>query len=162
MPCDPFTIRIFVPDGDPEGIRIVERMNWTGWGIAFPREKWGKARLRKELDSAGVYILVGYSEGEKDDELPTLYVGEGDGIRDRIQNHAEKKDFWTTGFAFVAPNRGLNKAHVQWLEYELLRRAKETGQCKLDNVNTPFEPALNESEKVRAAFSRRLSASFRS
>ena len=33
---DPFTIRIFVPDGDPEGLRIIDRMNWTGLGIVFP------------------------------------------------------------------------------------------------------------------------------
>jgi hypothetical protein len=27
---DPFTIRILVPDGDPEGVRLIDRMNWTG------------------------------------------------------------------------------------------------------------------------------------
>jgi hypothetical protein len=25
--ADPFTIRIFVPDGNPEGVRIIDRMN---------------------------------------------------------------------------------------------------------------------------------------
>jgi hypothetical protein len=29
MASAPFTIRIFVPDGDPEGVRIINRMNWT-------------------------------------------------------------------------------------------------------------------------------------
>ena len=33
---DPFTIRIFVPDGAPEGVRLIDRMNWTGIGLAFP------------------------------------------------------------------------------------------------------------------------------
>jgi hypothetical protein len=28
--ADPFTIQIFVPDGDPEGVRLIDRMNWTG------------------------------------------------------------------------------------------------------------------------------------
>lgn len=37
--ADPYTIRICVPDGDPEGVRIVDRMNWTGVGIAFPSER---------------------------------------------------------------------------------------------------------------------------
>jgi len=27
MASDPFTIRIFVPDGDPEGVRIIDRLN---------------------------------------------------------------------------------------------------------------------------------------
>lgn len=42
--ADPFTIRIFVPDGDPEGIRIIDRMNWTGTGIVFPRANWPDVR----------------------------------------------------------------------------------------------------------------------
>lgn len=56
MANDPFTIRIFVPDGDPEGIRTIDRMNWTGMGIVFPREKWIDARQRKEFDNA-VYMF---------------------------------------------------------------------------------------------------------
>ena len=32
---EPYTIRIFVPDGDPEGAKIIELMNWTGVGIAL-------------------------------------------------------------------------------------------------------------------------------
>src|SRR5690606_23525308 len=42
--ADPFTIRIFVPDGDPEGVRLIDRMNWTGLGIVFPRGKWPEVR----------------------------------------------------------------------------------------------------------------------
>ena len=44
--AEPFTIRIFVPDGDPEGVRIIDRMNWTGTGIAFPRGSWLGTTLR--------------------------------------------------------------------------------------------------------------------
>ena len=58
----PFTIRIFVPDGDPEGVRLIDRMNWTGLGIVFPRSKWIEVRQRSEFIRAGVYILVGYQE----------------------------------------------------------------------------------------------------
>ena len=43
------TIRIFVPDGDPEGLRIIDRMNWTGLGIVFPRESWAKIRQRMDF-----------------------------------------------------------------------------------------------------------------
>ena len=43
---DPFTIRIFVPDGDPEGIKIIDRMNWTGLGIVFPRSRWHEVKQR--------------------------------------------------------------------------------------------------------------------
>lgn len=73
---DPFTIRIFVPDGDPEGLRIIDRMNWTGLGIVFPREVWAAIKQRQDFGKPGVYVLVGYVSEE--DDLPTLYIGQGD------------------------------------------------------------------------------------
>ena len=145
MANDPFTIRIFVPDGDPEGVRIIDRMNWTGLGIVFPREKWPATKHRLEFSRAGVYILVGYrAEG---DELPTVYIGEGDVIRNRIESHFQNKDFWSRAIVFTASNNSLNKAHVKWLEYALLKRAAEAKQSKPDNDTTPQEPGLSEAER---------------
>jgi hypothetical protein len=136
-----YTIRIFVADGDPDGIRIIDQMNWTGKGIVFPRQLWPKVRERKEFLSTGVYILVGYGEGDED--LPRIYVGEGDGIRDRIDQHVQKKEFWTWAVAFTG---ALNKAHVQWLEHRLVALANYAGQCHLENGNTPQAPSLSEHE----------------
>lgn len=141
-----YTIRIFVADGDPEGIRVIDQMNWTGTGLVFPRALWSRVKSRKEFDRAGVYILVGYGEG--DEELPRIYVGEGDGIRARIDLHDQKKEFWTWGISFTSNAGALNKAHVQWLEYKLIQRAKEAGQCVLDNGNAPQAPALSEHEEA--------------
>ncbi|MBD2341450.1 GIY-YIG nuclease family protein [Calothrix sp. FACHB-156] len=145
--ADPFTIRIFVANGDPEGVRIIDRMNWTGLGIAFPRDKWLETRSRSEFDRTGVYILVGY-EGKEDDELPTLYIGQSDGVRNRINSHYEDKDFWNWGIVFVSANNGLNRAHVTWLEYALVQRALQAKRSHLDNGNRPQEPVLSESEKA--------------
>ena len=143
---DPFTIRIFVPNGDPEGIRIIDRMNWTGVGIVFPRSEWCKVKDRTEFDKTGVYILVGYQED--DDELQTLYIGQGDGIRRRIESHFKSKDFWDWGIGFVSNSNGLNRAHITWLEYALIEQAKLADRCHLDNGNIPQETALSESEKA--------------
>jgi hypothetical protein len=146
--ADPYTIRIFVPDGDPQGVRVIDRMNWTGQGIVFPREKWIDTRSRKAFNHPGVYVLVGLTN---DDDLPTIYVGEGDGVRERIDTHysgAKAKDFWSWGIAFVSTNQGLNKAHVQWLEFALAYQANLAKRSHLDNGNAPQEPALTEGEKA--------------
>ncbi len=143
---DPFTIRVFVADGDPEGVRLVDRMNWTGVGVVFPRERWAAARSRAEMGRTGVYILVGYKEGDED--LPTLYIGEGDAVRDRIDSHAQNKEFWEDGYAFTTSNNGLNKAHVRWLERELIQQAKKAARSKLDNGTAPSEPPLSEAERA--------------
>src|SRR5216683_655703 len=143
--ADAFTIRFFVPDGEPEGVRIIDRMNWTGIGLAFPRAKWSDIKGRSEFTRTGIYILVGKVE---EDDLPTLYIGQGDGVRNRIESHIQNKDFWDWAMVFVSTSGGLNGAHATWLEYSLIARANETKRCHLDNGNAPQEPALTEAEKA--------------
>ena len=143
---DPFTIRIFVPDGEPSGIRVIDRMNWTGVGVTFPRSKWLEVKNRDEFDQPGVYILRGYSETNED--LPTLYIGQADGVKSRINNHFINKEFWDLGIVFVSTSGGLNRAHITWLEYALINRAKQANRCILDNDAMPNEPALTEAEKA--------------
>ena len=144
--ADPFTIRIFVPDGDPEGIRLISRMNWTGLGLVFRRSDWSKVRQRSEMQSAGTYLLIG--RPNEDDDRPTLYIGQADGISSRIDSHHKDKDFWDWAAVFVSTSDGLNRAHITWLEYALIKRATETGRCHLDNGNAPQEPRLTEAEKA--------------
>jgi hypothetical protein len=67
---DPFTIRIFVPDGDPEGVRPIDRMNWTGLGVVFPRSKCAEVGQRSEFIRTGVYIL----ETHQSKEIPNAFA----------------------------------------------------------------------------------------
>ena len=144
---EPFTIRVFVPDGNPQGVKIIERLNWTGVGVAFPRGSWPQFSKRREFSRAGVYILTGTAEGTSDD-LPTVYVGQGEAIGTRLAAHTQEKDFWDWGYAFVSGGLPLNRAHTTWLEYALLQRAASAKRCHLDNGNLPHEPGLSESEKA--------------
>lgn len=142
-----YTIRIFVPDGDPQSVKIIDLLNWTGIGIAFPRAAWPRLSSRSEFGRAGVYILSGAAEGT-DDELPTVYVGQGDEIRSRIDSHHASKDFWNWGYAFVSNANALNRAHTTWLEHALLDRARRAERCHLDNATQPKEPTLTEAERA--------------
>jgi hypothetical protein len=142
------TIRIYIPDGDPEGVRIVDRMNRKGVGLAFPRSKWPDIIQRPELARTGVYVLVGYRE-ESSDDLPTIYVGKGAReIRTRLDSHYKNKDFWETGIAFTSSGGDLNAAHVDWLEHALIDRARQAKRCHLDNETAPQESPLSEAEKA--------------
>ena len=85
--ADPFTLRIYVPSGDPEGLRIVDRMNWTGRGYAFPRDRWAEAKARSELTRPGVYVLAGYEEDELKNERTVAYIGQTDNLKSRIDGH---------------------------------------------------------------------------
>lgn len=142
-----FSVRIFIPDGEPQGLRIIEKSNWTGRGFLFPRSLYSDVRDRDELARTGVYLLWAPSESE---QLPRAYIGEGDTLRPRLDSHAKEKDFWTHGIAFTSKDQNLNKAHVQYLEARLVRLAKEAKRCNLDNANTPNLPSLSEADKADA------------
>lgn len=138
-----FSVRVFLPDGDPAGVKVIEKSNWTGAGLVIPRALFADAKKRPELDRAGVYLLIGESGAGA---LPMVYVGEGDPVRPRLEDHGRKKDFWTHAVVFTSKDQSLNKAHVQRLEARLVALGHEAKRCKLDNGNVPQPPSLTESD----------------
>lgn len=142
-----FSVRIFIPTGEPEGLRLVEKSNWTGQGLVFPRSQLDEARRRPELKRAGVYVLWGPSESG---QLPRVYVGEGEVVLPRLDQHANQKDFWTHAVVFTSKDQNLNKAHVQYLEARLVALAAEAKRAELDNGNVPQLPTLSEPDRADA------------
>ena len=143
----PYSIKIFLPAGDPDGLRTIEKSGWSGAGIVFPRALMPETKMRKELARTGIYILVGPPE---ESGLPRVYVGEGDPIRPRLEQHSAKKDFWTSCIAFTSKDENLNKAHVQFIESRLIMLAAQAKRCVLDNGNAPALPSLSESDAADA------------
>ena len=146
MIIQPFSLRIFVADGDPDGLRIVDKSNWIGKALVFPRALLPQVKARPELAQTGVYLLLG---PRPDGEGDMLYVGEGDPIRPRLESHYAQKDFWTRAIGFTTTTAGqLNKAHVQFLESRLIALARAAKRMPLDNANQPAEPSLSEADRA--------------
>lgn len=142
----PFSLRIFVADGDPDGLRIVDKSNWIGKALLFPRALLPQVKARPELAQTGVYLLLG---PRPDGEGDMVYVGEGGPILPRLQEHQAKKDFWTRAIGFTTATAGqLNKAHVQFLESRLIALARAAKRMPLDNANQPAEPSLSEADRA--------------
>ena len=142
----PFSLRIFVADGDPDGLRIVDKSNWIGKALMFPRVLLPQVKTRPELAQTGVYLLLG---PRPDGEGDMLYVGEGDPIRPRLERHYAEKDFWTRAIGLTTTTAGqLNKAHVQFLESRLMALARAAKRLPLDNANQPAEPSLSEADRA--------------
>lgn len=138
-----FSLRLFLPDGTPDGLRVAEKSNWTGRGVVCPRARFKAAKARPEFDRTGVYVLLGPSE---ESDLPTVYGGEGDPALGRLERHFADKDFWTTLVLFTSKDDTLNKAHVQHLECRLHELARAAKRCLLDNVRVPQPPSLSEAD----------------
>ncbi|MBE0399518.1 GIY-YIG nuclease family protein [Halomonas sp. FME1] len=142
----PTSIRIFLADGTPEGLRVIEKSNWTGRAVVANRSQFERALARSEMAQPGVYVLTGLTE----EGASKLYVGEADVLGERIKQHVSGKEFWTRTVAFTSTNEGLNKANVRYLESRLLTLAKTANQWALDNGTFPAPPPLSEADRADA------------
>ena len=118
MPTRGFSVRLYFPDGDPQGLKVVERSGWTGQGIAFPRLLLARARVRDEVNRTGVYILWERDDGA---DSPRIYIGQSDNVMNRLLSHDSEKDFWTDAAAFTSKDNAFNSAHARFIESELFR-----------------------------------------
>lgn len=139
----PATIKIFLVDGKPEGIRTAEISNWTGKAIAGPRSQLAELLKREELVSPGVYLLTGV---DPDTDQETLYIGEAESAAKRLKQHRDRDD-WTHAIAFVSKDENLTKAHIRYLEGQLIQQANLSSRAIIQN-NASSGARLPESDKA--------------
>lgn len=139
----PFTINLFLPDGIPEGLKIIEKSNWSGCGLSLPRALFSKHKQRPEFQKPGIYFLIGDLEVE-----PKMYIGEGDPLLNRILSHSQNKNFWDFLIAFTSKDQNLNKSAIQYLEAHLIQLAHNTGRFSVMNEKNPREPSLSEMDRA--------------
>jgi hypothetical protein len=138
------TIKLFLPHGDAKRLRVGEVSNWTGKALAAPRTELDELLAREELESAGVYFLLGTNP---DTGQLQAYIGEAEVIRDRLKQHKAKAlDFWTSVVVFISKDENLTKAHVRFLENRLWQESKLAGRYELENTNGS-NPKLPESDR---------------
>lgn len=143
-----FSLRLFFVDANPKGLRIIEKSNWSGKGLAFPRNLLihYKEKQIDEFRKPGVYLLLGLD----DDGTPKVYVGEGDPVIERFQRHYndDKKLFWNQTIFFVSKDNNLTKTHIQYLESKILALGRNIGKAKFANENKPTLPTISEADKA--------------
>ncbi len=142
MDTHPKTIQIFLPHGEPRGIRIAEITTRVARAILIPRARLTKAVERQELQGVGVYFLFGESE---DDAKSIVYVGEAENCYHRLGQHNRSKDFWNTAIVITSKTSGFTKAHAKYLEWYCLNKAKEVGRFEIENSMMPNEPHVTET-----------------
>jgi len=139
------TIRIYLADGTPTGIRHAELVNWTGQGIVCPRGRLPELSSWDECKRPGVYLLFGDDPSSTE---PLLYVGEAENVWARLQSHVKNKDFWNKVVLFTSKDENLTKSHVKYLEASIYDIAKSVGRAKLENGNAPQAPSLPRADRA--------------
>lgn len=137
------TLKIFLADGIAEGLKVIEKSNWVGKCISCSRSQFSKVKERNEFKKTGVYLIYGL---DINNNQPIIYIGEGDPVLQRLEAHERNKDFWDHLILFTSKDENLNKAHIQYLESRLVEMAHTAKRCRLENGNSPAQPALSESD----------------
>lgn len=122
------TIQIFLPDGNPRGVKIAEFTSRTVQAVLVPRAQLDFACGRKELESVGLYFLFGENE---DGNLPSIYIGEAEECVERLKQQNKSKEWWTTAIVCVSKTADFTKAHVKYLEWYCYEEATAAGRFKL-------------------------------
>ena len=143
-----FSLHTFFPTGEPAGLRILEKDNWSGQAIAFPRSRIADVRDVRELSGVGVYVLRGADDAS--DEVAHIYVGESDDLLRRFNQHTSGMDFWTDAVGFTSKDANLNKGHVLYLEARLIELADAANRCILINAQHPAAQDVRLSPADRA------------
>lgn len=142
----PKTIQIFLPSGDPTGVRIAEITTSVVRVIEFPRQELEAFLKMPEAKQVGVYLLFGEDEESGSQQL---YIGQSGELSKRLSQHNQKKDFWSKAVAIVSLTNNLTQTHVLFLEWLALKEAKSVGRYQLENGNEgskSYTPAPMEAD----------------
>lgn len=142
------SVRIFLADGTPDGLRIVEKSNWTGRAVMCSRAQYPNLRGRDEFARPGVYVLLSPASTLQGGQA--IYIGQADVARERLDTHLRNREFWTHLVAFSSKDENLNKAHVQYLEARLIELATKAKRVTVENGNAPRLPNLSEADRADA------------
>lgn len=135
------TIQIYLPDGNPRGIKVADITSRTVQTALIPRAQLDYACERPEITNVGVYFLVGdASEGQR----PLVYVGEAEQCATRLKQHNKEKEFWSTALVVVSKTHHFTKTHVKYLEWHCHEQVQRVGRYRLDNPNIPTKPHTSE------------------
>lgn len=135
----PLTIQLYLPDGNPKGLRISELTTSVVRIIEVPRIHLGAFQKLPESRQVGVYFLFG---GDKS-ASGHVYIGQSSNVGARLATHNSKKDFWTTAWVVVFNSPHFTPTHTLYMEYESIRIAQEAQRFTLDNGNKGQRPAIS-------------------
>lgn len=136
MTSTPKTIQIFLPSGDPRGIRIAEITTRILQVIEVPRSLLAEFADMPESKQVAFYFLF----GEDDDDELKVYIGQTGDLSKRLAKHNKEKEFWNRAIVVVSRTNSLTQTHAVFLEWFCLQACREAGRYSDENGNSGSRP----------------------
>ncbi len=129
----PKTIQIFLPGGDPQGIRVAELTTRIMQVIEVPRSLLSSFLAMPESNQVALYFLVG--ESEDDNGNQRVYIGQTGDLRARLTNHHQNREFWQRALVVISRTNSLTQTHSVYLEWHCIKAIREAGRYADENGN---------------------------
>jgi hypothetical protein len=144
----PQTIQIYLPHGDPAGIRMAEITTRTVRVFDVPRTLLTEFLKMPEASQVGLYFLFGASEDASD----VCYIGQTGNVGGRLKQHTASKDYWERALVAVSLTNTWTDTHVGYMEWQAIDKSRRADRFKLMNGNgasnrhtpAPLEADCNE------------------
>lgn len=146
MSAAPKTIQIFLPGGDPRGIRVAEITTRIVQVIEVPRSLLQDFLKMDESNQVALYFLFGEAE---DGSEQKVYIGQTGDLRSRLAKHNKEKEFWERVLVLISRTNSLTQTHALFLEWRCLQATRKAGRYADENGNSgskPHTPAPLEAD----------------
>ncbi len=130
------TIQIYLPKGNPRGLRLAEMTTRTVRLIEIPRIHIDDFFAMPDANQVGLYFLIGETEST---DKPLLYIGQTGDLKRRLNQH-DDKDFWTRAFVMLSTNNSMTQTHALYMEHKAIAIATEVGRYEIKNGNNGNKP----------------------
>lgn len=140
------TIRLHLPDGDPDSICIADIVMSRIQAVSFHRDQLRDIRMNQEIhdiDKPGIYILIG--SNEYDDVDNVAYIGQSNNVGgERLPYHKSPKPedevkvaFWERTVVLTTNDESMSTGNMNHIEAELIRIARKNLRWETTNKNDP-------------------------
>ena len=132
----PKTIQIFLPGGDPRGIRVAEITTRIVQVIEVPRSLLRDFLEMPESNQVALYFLFGEAE---DGTGQKVYIGQTGDLRARLVKHNKEKE-WERALVLISRTNSLTQTHALFLEWHCLQASRNAGRYADENGNGGSKP----------------------
>lgn len=140
------TIQIFLPGGDPQGIRMAEITTRIMQAIEVPRSLLADFLKMPEAEQVALYFLIGSAD---DGEVPQVYIGQTGDLVNRLASHNKNKEFWERVVVVLSKTNNMTQTHALFLEWFCIQAVRNAGRYSDQNGNSgsrPHTPAPLEAD----------------
>lgn len=130
------TVKLLLEDGTLNGVMSIVDSNWnTGEMYSAPRENIDSLLSSDACNKFGVYLLL--SENK-------VYVGQSSDLAKRVKQHIAGKNWWDRVLILTTADDSLNRSDIDYLEYYLIGKAKESDKLDSDNKSKGNTPKVDK------------------